>query len=41
MRASNDEDKDALIKQLQDELYKVRCDNESKDKIISDLKKES
>ncbi|CAD8169963.1 unnamed protein product [Paramecium pentaurelia] len=38
LRASNDEEKDALIKQLQDELYKVRCDNEEKDRTISDMK---
>ncbi|CAD8197616.1 unnamed protein product [Paramecium octaurelia] len=41
LRASNDEEKDALIKQLQDELYKVRCENEEKDQTISDMKIEN
>ncbi|CAD8106966.1 unnamed protein product [Paramecium sonneborni] len=40
LRASNDdnEDKDALIKQLQDELYKIRCDNDDKNDKIKNLK---
>ncbi|CAD8100482.1 unnamed protein product [Paramecium sonneborni] len=38
LRASNNDDKDALIKQLEDELFKVKCDNEEKDNKIQDLK---